>query len=219
MKSVFVSHSVKDRRWREAFDTICARAGIRADCMEFEKLPSPPWLEIKKRIADSSAVFVLIGAKFPIGLLHTNNWIAFELGIASAMDKDVWVIEDIRQGKAFALPMLHNYVLCEQSWLEDIPPSPMFNFLRDVLVKYVGFLAPSKTDSLVQKLLKIRIATTGLPAIRNGVTLRPDEPVARPIKCSNPKCGINFNFYTNVSEFFCPSCRERLTSKPGGANV
>lgn len=204
MESVFVSHSVKDKKWRQAFDSVCARAGIRADCMEFEKLPAPPCLEIKNRIQTSSAVFVLIGECFPLRLLHTNNWIAFEMGIAYAFHKDIWVIENLQQTKPFAMPMLNHYILCDINWLETIPPSPIFNHVRELLALYAS------ANATMIPSVGLSTETSWLLNHILGKKTALELPRYMAVQCKNTACGISFTLHSNVTSFSCPSCRQAI---------
>ena len=204
MESVFVSHSEKDKRWRQAFDTICARAGIRSDCMEFEKLPAPPCSEIKSRIEASRAVFVIIGDDFPVELLHTNNWVAFEIGLAYAKEKDIWVIENIKQAQSFTIPILTHYILCDIEWLERIPPSPMFNHIRAMLALYANYQFNS---------IPVTGLTTETEFVMN-LFLKKEVPKEQPryksVQCGKPECGVGFTLHSNVTGFSCPSCRNPI---------
>lgn len=209
MTSVFVSHSIRDKEWRTAFDVVCARAGIRADAMEFERLQAPPWRDITNRIRESVAVFVLIGPDFPLELIHTNNWVAFEVGVAACAGKDVWVLEDKAQSKPFAIPKVDHYILCQPSWLQEVPPSKMFTHIREVLEIYAD---PNRAKLASSEFvpLKMHEEITLLFAQSLKKTLDISQPRWMKVICTNAECGVNFVMHTNMPEFDCPSCRKHI---------
>jgi len=105
---IFVSHTKFDADFFNFLDSAEARLGkIRLYRSEYEKIDSPPWLTIKKELDKSDALFLFIGKelvkaqaaadKSPTARedwKHTQNWIAYEIGIASEKFMDVWVLCD-----------------------------------------------------------------------------------------------------------------------------
>jgi hypothetical protein len=105
MPKVFISHSKHDKEYCDSFDSACARAGLQSFRSEFENIETPPWKTIKREINQSSALFLLIGKKFTerqrsvttntpeyTSWVFTQNWIAFEIGVASQKGIEVWVL-------------------------------------------------------------------------------------------------------------------------------
>src|SRR6266702_3803031 len=114
MARIFVSHSRRDRDivnfFTEAFAT--SKKGVKADFMEFENMEGKDaGREIIQKIKDlqTQAVFVLLGPGV-LKFRHTENWIAFEVGVCSGVEKDVWVFEPIRETVEFPIPYLNHYV-------------------------------------------------------------------------------------------------------------
>jgi len=113
---VFVSHTQRDVEFCDIFDRACARVGIRAFRSEFEKIKLPAWETIRDAIRKSRALFLLIGKELvraqalPDPLWpYTQNWIAYEIGIACQREIDVWVIcDDVTIN--FPVPYLNNYL-------------------------------------------------------------------------------------------------------------
>jgi len=108
-KQIFVSHSQHDKDYRRAFLEVFGLAGIQAKCMEFEAIRSPAWNEIKNQISNSKAVFVLLGPNV-LSSSHTKNWVAFEIGLACALGKHVWVFEQSSTKLDFPIPYLTDYM-------------------------------------------------------------------------------------------------------------
>ena len=103
MVQIFVSHSQHDKDIRASFDTVFARTGVKSVCMEFEQMRSPKWHEIMNTVNASQAVFLLLGPNVRISI-HTQNWIAFEVGLSCAFKKEVWVFEQEGANIEFPIP-------------------------------------------------------------------------------------------------------------------
>jgi len=136
MKKVFVSHTKRDTKFCDAFDRVCARVGIRAFRSEFETIERPAWKTIKDAINKSIAVFFLVGEELvrsqDLGdpeWRYTQNWIAYEIGIACQRGIDVWAVcDDVSIN--FPMPYINNYLTV------SLKHEPAFNYLREVLELY-----------------------------------------------------------------------------------
>lgn len=128
---VFVSHTQRDEQFCDIFDRACARVGLRAFRSEFERIELPAWQTIRDAIRKSRALFLLIGPELTRAQAlpdpfwaHTQNWIAYEIGVACERGMDVWVIcDDVRIN--FPVPYLNNY----------LPASPRHRDIFDALVE------------------------------------------------------------------------------------
>ncbi|MBA7659498.1 hypothetical protein ES703_67479 [subsurface metagenome] len=118
---IFMSHTKEDKSLCDRFDVACARVGIKCYRSEFERIKTPAWRDIKGEISKSSALFLLVGEKLAelqklsqdntkrkIEWSHTQNWIAFEVGLACLKNIDVWVICDSVEIN-FPVPYFNNY--------------------------------------------------------------------------------------------------------------
>lgn len=101
MASIFVSHSKHDASFCDAFDRIVARIRLRAFRSELENVAAPAWQTIHKEINSSVALFFLVGKELvkqqdspSQSWLHTQSWIAYEIGVACQKGIDVWSICD-----------------------------------------------------------------------------------------------------------------------------
>ena len=113
---VFVSHTQKDVEFCNIFDSAIARVGIQAFRSEFEKIDLPAWRTIRDAIRSSCALFLLVGKELvkaqaspDASWSHTQNWIAYETGVACERGIDVWVICDDTIIN-FPVPYLNNYL-------------------------------------------------------------------------------------------------------------
>jgi hypothetical protein len=179
MVQIFVSHSKYDKDIRASFDTVFARTGVKSVCMEFEQMRSPEWQEIKNAVNSSEAVFLLLGQNVRRSI-HTQNWIAFEVGLACAFSKDVWVFEQEGSNIKFPIPYLTDYMIY------NLENQRYFNYVRMTIEGY-GRSAP-----ILPPLKSIR-RKRGIPE-GMGVSCR--------------KCEAEFSIHAmeNNIRFRCPSC-------------
>jgi hypothetical protein len=134
---VFVSHTQRDIDFCNIFDIACARVGLRVFRSEFETIKTPQWKTIRDAIRQSQALFLLIGSQLVTAQnlhdsywAHTQNWIAYEMGIACERGMDVWVLcDDVEIN--FPVPYLNNYLPL------SIRRTEFFNyFVKDILGVY-----------------------------------------------------------------------------------
>ncbi len=128
-KQIFVSHSQNDTDIVTSFDKVFARTGVKSVCMEFEQLNSPEWLEIRNEISQSEAVFLLLGPNIRSSI-YTQNWISFEVGLACAYSKKVWVFEQINSKIEFPIPYVTDYMTYN---LQD---KTHFEYVRSIIEGY-----------------------------------------------------------------------------------
>jgi len=135
MAQVFLSHTRLDKDFCDYFDSICARVGIKAFRSEFETIPSPAWSTIRNEVRISTALFLLVGQELirkqsshGMEWEYTQNWIAYEVGVACQRDIPVWVCVDEDVTINFPVPDVSDYIIGER---EAIRP-----YLRGVLTYY-----------------------------------------------------------------------------------
>jgi len=136
MKQVFVSHTKRDREFCDAFDNVCASVGMRRFNTDFEIIPMPAWKTIKKEMNKSIALFFLVGEELVTSQdfndpdwRYTQNWIAYEMGLACQLGIDVWAIcDDVLIN--FPMPYINNYLTV------SLRHRPAFDYLRGILEMY-----------------------------------------------------------------------------------
>ena len=130
---LFMSHTKKDEKFCDKFDVQAARVGVKVFRSEFEEIKTPAWKTIKKNIDASTALFLLVGKqlvkaqaasekdpKLREEWKHTQNWIAYEIGVACERGMDVWVWCDGVKIK-FPVPYLNNYAIYGKAkWIRGI---------------------------------------------------------------------------------------------------
>ena len=121
MVQIFLSHTKRDEDCCDRFDRTAVREGITVFRSEFENIESPAWRTIKNQIGKSRALFLMVGEELVNAQKqsehsaverekwkYTQNWIAYEIGIACQKGIDVWVVcDDVKIN--FPVPYLNNY--------------------------------------------------------------------------------------------------------------
>jgi hypothetical protein len=133
---IFISHTKDDVEFCDKFDRVVARVGIKAFRSEFETIEIPQWETIKKAMDKSRAMFLLVGrqlvahqASLNPDWKYTQNWIAYETGLACERGIDVWVCCDYVDIN-FPVPYFNNYTI----WGLDLKRN--FEYMKDVLTAY-----------------------------------------------------------------------------------
>lgn len=189
MYQIFVSHSKYDQDILASFDRVFARTGVISKCMEFEEMSSPEWQEIQNAVHNSEAVFLLLGQNVTRSIF-TQNWIAFEVGLACAYNKRVWVFEQPFSNIPFPIPYLTDYMIYD---LQDISH---FNYVRGIIEAY------RVPDTLFVK--------RRLP---EGVLIKCNYCYSQySLHYTISTEGLLLNTRP-MSSFHCPSCRRELVLK------
>lgn len=186
------------------FLNIFARTNLKAHVLEFEPYRVPPWADIRDKVMGSMAVFVLLGPAVRSNP-YTQNWVAWEAGIACALNKPLWVYERVGEPVEFPVPYCTDYVLYDPAQREHL------DYIRNVVESH------DPTPRLIGLGL---LALLGFAAARGpgaaagagiGLFLSALQSASSPdITCPYPTCGVKFRAHTPVPEFLCPSCRQRL---------
>jgi hypothetical protein len=146
MVQFFNSHTKKDKEFCDDFDRICVREGIQVFRSEFEEIEKPAWESIKNAIDNSVALFVLIGKELvesensgDLDWRHTQNWIAFEIGLACKKGIDVWAVcDDVSTN--YPIPYINNYLTV------SLKRPDTSKYLRAILKEYkAGKTFPAPT--------------------------------------------------------------------------
>jgi hypothetical protein len=145
---------------------------------------SPQWQDIRNAVDTSEAVFLLLGPNVR-RTIHTQNWIAFEVGLSCAFRKDVWIFEQAGANIKFPIPYLTDYLMYN---LED---RTNFDYVRCIIEGYgrPQVVLPLNVDQRTKRKI----------------------PQGLPIDC--PSCHSKYFLHNVVKTFHCPSCRQLLENK------
>lgn len=143
---VFMSHTKLDEDFCNRFDIAAARVGIRVFRSEFEEIKPPAWKTIKNKMSRSSAMFLMVGKELVKAQKtseqdpeskdkwkYTQNWIAYEVGLACQKGIDVWVLCDSVKIN-FPVPYFNNYVVYGLGSKDEKRTN--IGFIRSVFERY-----------------------------------------------------------------------------------
>jgi len=181
--TAFVSHSKYDVDIRKSFSEVFAVSGLMPKYMEFERFAPPAGTKIREQIQKSQVVFLLLGPNIRKSSF-TENWVAFEVGLACAFNKEVWVFEPLDLASDFPVPYVTDYMPY------NLQESQCFDYIRKVMeaYKYPVPLFP--------------IVTQG--RYKRGV------PAGDLLQCPYAHCKLEFHLHTRISNLHCPSCRQQI---------
>ena len=92
---VFISHSRRDKELVHNMIKVLYRANVQAFVAEFEELGEYGMLtadDIRREI-QSSDMLALLLTRSVTASPYTRNWVAYEVGVAHALNKPIWVFE------------------------------------------------------------------------------------------------------------------------------
>lgn len=184
---IFISHTRKDKDFLDRFDNVIARVGIKAFRSEFEDISKPEWKTIKEEMDKSAALFFLIGEKLVENQNnnfndwnYTQNWIAYEIGLACQKGIDVWVLID-NVNINFPLPYFNHYFPTDMK-------NESFKFLRGVLEHYLNCYKDINPN--YRYIANVKCHNCGME-----FNLHPDPHKGDKIQC--PQCLKYIEFYND----------------------
>ena len=179
---VFISHS-KDDPNLDFFHRVFSGITTRSVWMEFEEIASPPYETIKRKVNESDAIWVLL-SRYLLRRAHTNNWVSFEIGLASNRPRLAFL--------PLTLPQtgIDIYVFEPSSSPVDFPV-PCCNF-------YMPY------EGSTEELIFLKKVVEAAPYLGNA-------PI--PVRCPYSECGIEFKLLKDIRRFICPACRGRIEFK------
>lgn len=192
-EQIFISHTFEDvTEINKLIQELFADSGIKpfiASVETWRRGSKPNWLWIKEEIDKSKALFLFITPSI-LKREYTQNWIAYETGIAATLNpqKPVWVFQIAPV--EFRIPYLTHYVL-----------------MTDVSTKKEASKLP---ENIVVKLFRTFLQAIAFGALREAIK-NPKTSLAFDITCL--RCRLNFKFldFTVTYENFpCPSCSNNL---------
>jgi len=208
MAVIFISHSRRDKQLVQNIQTLLINLGHTPIIEEFipESKKEPiPYEEIRKNVQLSNAVFLFLTDEI-VRTEHTNNWVIYEVGLASDRHIPVFVFE--REGFPiyYPIPYVTDYMIFDPNSIEGI-----LNIQK--LAKDFGKIPPNWITAGLGALLgapfgPLGIALGGLGGLIFGPKKEPPIPGIR-IKC--PYCKTEYNYWSpNITNFYCPICRQPI---------
>lgn len=199
MATIFVSHSREDSEGRLYFDKLFASSHHKLYWYSWEGPRPPHALTLRKAIAQSASVFVVLSPE--MDKPQTRSWVGYEVGIASGLNKNVWVFEKAgawTQPVDVPVPFVSGYV----QRFEQLPARQIFPFAQ--LADGAGISIPGRWP---------------LTPAQNAPFSSTDDPASnaerRDVECPYPDCRAAYAAYLYQTGFNCPVCRRQITFTEG----
>lgn len=181
---IFLSHSSKDVEIVHYFLSKFDDTSVKPVLMEFEKWSRnrrPNWEWIRDEIRESKALFLLLSNNIT-AKQQTQNWVSFEIGLASVCIPPIPVFVFQEENVHFPVPYLSHYF--------DQPFSSKTHlFTKDFSETLLNVLIHVFFESFVDVL--ITDPTVGLSE---------EEKIG----CSN--CLLRFHYWGDKEDIKCPCC-------------
>jgi hypothetical protein len=213
MSQIFISHSQLDAEIKAFFGDLFGRTNVKALFVEYERYTTPPWLYIQQEIANSAALFVLLGPNVE-QLRHTLLWIGSESG-AAGPGKEVWVFEHFQHISNVPVPNVQHYMA--YGYGEEYQ-----NYIRAVVESYDdlpvlragldGFWrgAALAASSLDHPAAQLGGALVGSVFAMDAASPAKFRPVGATLQCPHQDCRVTFRFHTRIDVLPCPTCRRPI---------
>ena len=219
MKTVFISHSKKDMEIVNRIYKILYQNGISPKIAEFEELGergklTASYIKDMMSMSDWCLVFLTPNVTATV---HTQNWVSYEIGVAHAYNKPIWIFEHEKTPiRDFPVPHVDYY------FLYDPNNSPDWGAIKSEIHNHM--LNPDIGPAIAGVILG---APFGSPAALFGalVGIAKSQEDLQKIKVASPqgfaKVRINCpkcnGYYVTIAKytifkkgFTCPICRINL---------
>jgi len=112
---IFLSLSKQDKETSKRFAAVASREAVTIYKAEYETLKNPIWQTVKDALQNSKALIFLVGPKIVEAKTkggkewgQIQGWIGYQVGIAIALNIDVWAISDNNVEINFSIPYINN---------------------------------------------------------------------------------------------------------------
>lgn len=159
--------------------------------MEYEKWSrsgNPNWMWIRNEIKKSKALFLIL-TKNITKREYTQNWVAFEIGVAAACDPPVPVFVFKEQKVDFPVPYVNHYF-----------HQPRSN--TDHLLK--GGFSLMVLESLMYAFQEL---------VLDGVIKGKDSFIEKELSSTCSNCHLEFQHWSMEEKFECPCCKSIIIRK------
>lgn len=204
MAIIFISHSKKDEDLVLTIKKILENVGhvpIIEELIPMEKQAVIPYEEIRTNVEKSEFLFLFLTDNI-VTTPYTQNWVSYEIGLASANSKKLFVFERLGTTIPFPIPYLTDYTLFNPDKTEDILN---LQELTKNLGKFRRDLLTAGGVALVGSVFGPAGMVIGAVL---GYLAGPKQTPPPRAKCNH--CNVSFNYYSTYKEFSCPSCRNKI---------
>ena len=204
MTTIFISHSRKDKELVLATKRMLVNMGhtpIIEELIPDEKQKIIPYEEIRSNVEKSEFLFLFLTDSV-VATPFTQNWVIYEVGLASASSKKVFVFERMGTPVEFPIPYLTDYALFNPNKTGDI-------LALQSLTKDLGKLRRDLLTAGGGAIIGSMFGPAGI--VIGGVLgylAGPKQTKSPMVKCNH--CKVAFNYHSVHRAFNCPSCRQDI---------
>ena len=188
---IFISYSAKDKEISDFFVRKFGDSDVKPVLMEYEKWSRnnrPNWKWIKDEVQKSSALFLIL-TKNIVKNEYTQNWVAFEIGVAATSYPAIPIFVFREQNIDFPVQYLNYYFDQPLSKTKHLSPV-------DVSSTLLNAIFHNLKENIIEEI------------IRNKNPIILDRKF---LKCSN--CLLEFDYFGIEKKLICPCCSNIITSK------
>jgi len=205
MDKVFITHSRHDAPILKHIVQLVKTVKVKPILYEYNKRhTNTSWNEIRQDIKNSHALFVVLSNNLSSSP-HTQNWVGWEVGVACAFNKRVWVFEEIQRRISFPIPYFTDYVPY------DLNDQNLRQLISAVARGYR--IQPQITGTIMSGAIgALLFDWTGLflGAIIGKIANKPKQAPYVNLMCYHVECKTRFRSYVWLDELECPACRRLL---------
>ena len=212
MAKVFISHSKNDMELISNIATMLKNVDESPVVMEYfsrSAKDSPNWSLIRKHVSESEYL-MLFKTDNAIKSDYTKSWIIYEVGLAAAWKKRLFVFE--RKGPAikFPIPYLTDYMIFDPERVKD------FLRIQSIVAetrKFDGSSKPYK-DMLAKQFIPMQMVVQSFGGDLFGKSAKASG--AFEVACG--RCRSRFRYYPSYETFpfNCPVCLTPIKSACNG---
>jgi len=215
MAQVFISHSKKDQELINNVATMLKNVDEEPVVMEYMPKTArdrPNWSLIRKHVSESDYL-MLFKTDNAITTDFTKSWIIYEVGLAAAYEKKLFVFERKGPPIKFPIPYVTDYMIFDPSKVKDFltiqsivagsKKSGKMNRIYEDAYKDTNLLAPQ------MKTMEYIIDAFSGNMFPGGRRPKTDGDIT--ITC--PRCKTKFRYYSRERfPFNCPVCLTGIRS-------
>ncbi len=144
-----------------------------------------------EEIKQSKAAFVLLGPNVEL-TIYTRNWISFEIGLAAALGKPIWVFEPIQSNIKFPIPYLNHYMQYELEYDREYITSIVKAYEKSKVEPPDGFIVKCSYDNCkLPFILHTKTYSFNCPACRQPLQINSLDSPTKKYYYQDPITGLD----------------------------
>lgn len=205
MDTVFVTHSRHDAPILAHIIELVRIVGVEPILYQYDSMhTATAWEEIRNDIQKSHAIFLVLSNNLSSSP-NTQNWVGWEVGVACAFNKRVWVFEELNRGVLFPIPYLTDYVPYD---LSDPRLRELISAVAEGYKLEPQFMSTVGVGALGGLLFNWPGLVVG--AIIGNIIGKPKQAPYIELMCYHLDCKTRFRTYVWLDSLECPACQRTL---------